>query len=343
MSKVMKQLFLISCISLVLIFSTNALGAAVKRVSSVSLNKGVVVLAPGKTFKLIASIAPTNATNKNVSWKSSKSSVASVDKNGLVKAGAVGNANVTVTTVDGQKSAVAQIIVEIPITALTLNVPRVDLSVGQSYQLKVTAAPKTASVSGLVWSSNKKSVATVSQSGKVVAVGGGSAQITVATRDGSKKISALVNVSGASSTDLKVGRVEKVETEDNGYIDNANVITNTVNVFSGEFSDSTDEDIYKVTLTATRSFTMEMWVEDEGDDENAYTEDTQISLHDADGQFVESGQIYTDSTSSLDYLEITYTLTPGTYYFRVRPNPASEYINDFDAYTLSYSAYFEFK
>ncbi len=66
----------------------------------------------GGSETLVATIAPTNATNKSVTWSSSNSSVASVDANGKVTALAVGNATITVTTADGGKTANATVIVE---------------------------------------------------------------------------------------------------------------------------------------------------------------------------------------------------------------------------------------
>ena len=54
---------------------------------------------------LTAIIIPDNANNKNVSWSSDKPSVATVDENGKVTAVAEGTAKITVTTVDGKKTA----------------------------------------------------------------------------------------------------------------------------------------------------------------------------------------------------------------------------------------------
>ena len=55
-----------------------------------------------KTFQLIADVMPLNAENKNVTWKSSDTSIVSVDENGLVTAKNYGNAVITVKTEDGE-------------------------------------------------------------------------------------------------------------------------------------------------------------------------------------------------------------------------------------------------
>lgn len=78
---------------------------------------GVTVAPTSATLKingkqqLTATIAPANATDKAVTWKSSNTSVATVSESGLVKGIAQGTATITVTTHDGNKTATATITV----------------------------------------------------------------------------------------------------------------------------------------------------------------------------------------------------------------------------------------
>jgi len=74
------------------------------RVTGVTLDKTSLSLQVGSTYQLTATVYPDNATNKNVTWTSSNSSIATVD-NGLVTAKAIGTAVITVTTEDGNKTA----------------------------------------------------------------------------------------------------------------------------------------------------------------------------------------------------------------------------------------------
>ena len=74
-------------------------------VNEVSLDKTELALTVGDTQTLTATITPNDANNKNVSWSSDKPSVATVDENGKVTAVAEGTAKITVTTVDGKKTA----------------------------------------------------------------------------------------------------------------------------------------------------------------------------------------------------------------------------------------------
>ncbi len=78
-------------------------------VSGVTLDKTSVELGLGRSITLKATVTPINATNKNVKWSSSNPSVASVDENGKVVGQSLGEATITVTTVDGGKTATATI------------------------------------------------------------------------------------------------------------------------------------------------------------------------------------------------------------------------------------------
>jgi formylglycine-generating enzyme required for sulfatase activity len=73
-------------------------------VTSVTLNKNTVSLTVGSSETLTATITPANAANKNVTWSSSNTTIASVN-NGIVTAVAVGTATITVKTADGNKTA----------------------------------------------------------------------------------------------------------------------------------------------------------------------------------------------------------------------------------------------
>ena len=79
-------------------------------VTGVSLDKTSAELEVGGSLTLTATVAPDDAANKNVSWKSDKEEVATV-KDGTVTAVAAGSAVITVTTEDGGKTASCNITV----------------------------------------------------------------------------------------------------------------------------------------------------------------------------------------------------------------------------------------
>ena len=84
----------------------------VVNVASVTLDKAEATIKVGETIKLTATIAPANASNKKVNWSSSDDSVATVDATGKVTAIKAGEAIITASTQDGDKTATCKITVE---------------------------------------------------------------------------------------------------------------------------------------------------------------------------------------------------------------------------------------
>ena len=82
-------------------------------VTGVTLLPAQLSLEKDQTSTLTASIAPSNATNQNLTWTSNKESVATVD-NGVVTAVAAGKATITVTTEDGEFTATCVVTVTEP-------------------------------------------------------------------------------------------------------------------------------------------------------------------------------------------------------------------------------------
>ncbi|MFA6580236.1 MAG: Ig-like domain-containing protein, partial [Paludibacter sp.] len=139
---------------------------------------------PGSTQQLSAIVSPSNATNKNVSWISNNTSIATVDANGLVTGVAAGTATITVRTIDGDFTATSAVTIRVPVTGVSVNPSAVSINAGTTKQLTITLSPFNATNRMLSWGSNKTSVATVNGSGAVTGVAAGSAIITVRTKDG---------------------------------------------------------------------------------------------------------------------------------------------------------------
>lgn len=79
-------------------------------VKSIKLNKTKVTLSKGKKVKLKATVAPSNATDKNVTFTSSNTKVATVNAKGVVTAKKAGKA--TITAKAGTKKATCKIVVK---------------------------------------------------------------------------------------------------------------------------------------------------------------------------------------------------------------------------------------
>jgi len=84
--------------------SPMASGAPGIHVTGVSLNKTTDTISISLTDQLTPSITPANATNTNVTWTSDNTSIATVTTSGIVTAVAIGTANITAASVDGNKT-----------------------------------------------------------------------------------------------------------------------------------------------------------------------------------------------------------------------------------------------
>lgn len=91
------------------------------KATSVSLNKKSDSVPMGSTVQLKATVKPDNAYSENFTWKSSDSTVATVDKNGKVSARSMGSATITCTTVDGSNKSASY-----SITVNMMSVPYVN-------------------------------------------------------------------------------------------------------------------------------------------------------------------------------------------------------------------------
>lgn len=89
----------------ILIFNLACENETVVPVSEVSLNKSTLTMEINDSETLTATLTPSDATDKTVSWTSNNTSVATVDSNGKVTAQSAGTAIITVTTQDGNKTA----------------------------------------------------------------------------------------------------------------------------------------------------------------------------------------------------------------------------------------------
>lgn len=170
-------------------------------VTGVTLNKSSLTLTRLDSETLIATITPSNATNKNINWSSSNTSVASVS-GGTVTAVAQGTATITArSSADNTKFATCTVTVNpISVTGVTLDKSALDLYVGGSETLTATVAPADADIQTVTWSSDHTNIATVTSAGKVTAVAVGTATITVTTTDGGHTASCTVTVSEEPET-----------------------------------------------------------------------------------------------------------------------------------------------
>lgn len=127
----------------------------------------------GKTMYLKYEITPTDAEKNKVSWKSSNTNVAKVNSDGAIVA--QGNGTTIITATVGGISRECKLDVSIKTNQtgkMSISKTSLSLKVGESYTLKAYNYG-----SALAWESDNPKVATVSENGKIVAVGEGSTNI----------------------------------------------------------------------------------------------------------------------------------------------------------------------
>jgi Uncharacterized conserved protein len=154
-------------------------------VTGVSLNKTTISLTVGAKETLVATVAPTNATNKIVTWSSDNIAIATVNSStGEVTAVAAGAAKIN--AVSGGKVATCFVTVPaVPVAVVSLNKTTTSITIGAKETLTVTITPTNATNKTVTWTSDNLAVATVNSStGEVSAVSSGVAKITATSNNG---------------------------------------------------------------------------------------------------------------------------------------------------------------
>lgn len=145
-------------------------------------------------IQLNATVTPDNADNKNVTWKSSDESVATVN-NGKVHAVGNGNATITVKTVDGEYTDTCSVSVSTHATSVTITQgDSVEVNENGTVQLSATVLPETSSYTTITWSSSDDTKATVDANGLVTAAANGKGQVTIKASCDGKEDQITVNI-----------------------------------------------------------------------------------------------------------------------------------------------------
>lgn len=162
----------------------------VKKIQVTSPKKKTVTLVKGKTLQIKVKVTPKNASNKKVSYKSSKKKIASVSSKGKVKGVKKGTAKITITAKDGSKkkaTLTVKVVNPVKVKKVALNKKTATVYVGKKVTLKATVTPKNATNKAVSWKTSSSKIAKVSSKGVVTGVKAGTATITATAKDGSKK------------------------------------------------------------------------------------------------------------------------------------------------------------
>ena len=159
--------------------------APVVAVESITFDKAQYEVEKGATVAIVATVNPTNATNKTLEWSSSDEAVATV-VNGVVKGVSVGKATITAAAKDGSGVVCqAEITVsETLVEGITFDKAQYEVEEGTTVEILATITPDNASTKTLKWTSSNEAVATV-EDGVVRGVSVGKATITATAMDAS--------------------------------------------------------------------------------------------------------------------------------------------------------------
>lgn len=181
-------------------------------VTDVKVDRTSISLEEGKTSEIKVDVLPSNATNKSVDWKSSNEKVAVVSSKGVVEAIGVGNAVVTVTTQDGNKSASVNVTVTKKVEDLD-SVCKNVLEKGfskKSYTLTFLQAINVkyfndSLVKDLItWSSSDPSIVKVDRKGNVLAIGTGKAYVSVSCNN---KVYDRIEINAIKRDSVKASKI----------------------------------------------------------------------------------------------------------------------------------------
>lgn len=164
------------------------------KVKGVDLDQKDITLNVGNTITLAANINPDVASDKTVVWTSSEPSIATVDKDGVVRGVKTGSTTITAKTNDGGFEASCTVNVINAVMGITISDNSIMLYPNKTKQLKASVTPADADNPNVVWESSDDDVATVSTTGLVTSVAPGTATITAKSVDGEYTATCTVTV-----------------------------------------------------------------------------------------------------------------------------------------------------
>jgi formylglycine-generating enzyme required for sulfatase activity/uncharacterized protein YjdB len=209
-------------------------------VTGVTLNHEEITLNIESTYTLTATVSPSNAANKTVTWSSDETGVATVN-NGVVTARNVGTATITVTTADGGFTATCRVTVvesgaPVMVTGVSLNHTTLSMTVDSTATLIATVLPTNATNKNVTWRSDEEGVATVNN-GVVTARAADTVTITVTTVDGGFTAACVVTINKDEGAAVSAPTVNGSPTRDSITV---NAVSPPANGQSVEYAISTE-------------------------------------------------------------------------------------------------------
>lgn len=140
-----------------------------------------------ETLQLHATAGPDTATDNTVRYRSSNTSIATVDENGLVTAKSVGEVTITAYAADGSGlyDTFNLIVTPTMVRSIDITAESSVVKKGRTLSLSAQPIPANATNTEVVWSSSNRGIATVDADGTVTTIITGTVTITASSTDGS--------------------------------------------------------------------------------------------------------------------------------------------------------------
>ena len=170
----------------------------------------------GENFTITATVSPSDANNKGITWSSSNSGVATVDSSGNVHCVSAGTTTITATASDGSGvQASLELTVRNPVNSISLSQSSITIAKdGFTANITLTIDPSDYSDSNISWTIGNTSIATLSGSGKTKTITStstiGDTTLTV-TAGGKTTTCAIHVVAFTSQTFNYTGNVQSVD------------------------------------------------------------------------------------------------------------------------------------
>lgn len=171
---------------------TANVSAATKKVKKLSFKKkGYVISAPGHWMnaKTRLKFSPKSAKTYKLKYKTSNKKIATISKNGIIRAKKKGTVTITAIAKNNKK-AKATMTLTVGKVVKTLKFKegtKKTVTAGSKFTLHPTYKPKDAATKAVTWKSSNTKVATVSSKGKVTTKKDGTVTITATAKDAGKK------------------------------------------------------------------------------------------------------------------------------------------------------------
>ena len=157
-------------------------------VTGVEFSQDALTMPLARTAQLEWTVLPADAANKNVTFASDNTEVATVNASGLVTGVAPGTANITVTTVDGGFTDVIAVTVEeaVAVTEIVIAPAAITIPVTTSVTetLVANVIPENATDTTVAWTSEDETIATVSVNGQIKGIAPGTVTINATSANG---------------------------------------------------------------------------------------------------------------------------------------------------------------